>query len=153
MQYIVIDPSMFDFKDFGRVSEALSNQPYYYDQICKIKLYCLDTFSILSQIPDSCVDLIFADPPYFLSSGGITCQNGRMVSVDKGDWDKLKNIQEVHDFNARWISQCRRILKPNGSIWVCGTAHNIFSVGLALQEVGCELPNPKGLSFLVQRGA
>lgn len=132
---------MFDFSDFEGVSEALPSQHYYYDRKSKIKLYCLDTFSILPQIPDNCVDLIFTDPPYFLSSGGITCHSGRMVSVDKGKWDKLKSIQEVHDFNTRWIKQCQRILKPNGTIWICGTSHNIFSVGLALQEVGCKILN------------
>ena len=141
MKYNIIDPNMFYFNDVGGVSEALPSEPYYYDRINKIKLYGLDTFSILPQIPDNCIDLIFTDPPYFLSSGGITCQSGRMVSVDKGEWDKLKNIQEVHDFNLRWIKQCQRILKPNGTIWICGTSHNIFSVGLALQEAGCKILN------------
>lgn len=141
MQYTVIDPDMFDFDGNGKVCEALPSQPYYYDRINKIKLYCLDTFSMLPQIPDNCVDLIFTDPPYFLSSGGITCQSGRMVSVDKGEWDKLKTIQEVHDFNMQWIKQCQRILKPNGTMWICGTSHNIFSVGLALQESGCKILN------------
>lgn len=141
MKYTIVDPYMFDFNDSWSVSEALPNQPYYYDRNNKIKLYCYDTFSILPQIPDSCVDLIFTDPPYFLSSGGITCQNGRMVSVDKGEWDKLETIQEVHEFNMRWIRECQRILKPNGTIWICGTSHNIFSVGLALQEAGCKILN------------
>lgn len=141
MKYTIVDPYMFDFNGSCSVSETLPNQPYYYDSNNKIKLYCYDTFSILPKIPDSCVDLIFTDPPYFLSSGGITCQSGRMVSVDKGEWDKLKTIQEVHEFNMRWIRECQRILKPNGTIWICGTSHNIFSVGLALQETGCKILN------------
>lgn len=141
MKYTIVDPYMFDFNDLWSVREALPNQPYYYDSKNKIKLYCYDTFSILPKIPDSCVDLIFTDPPYFLSSGGITCQSGRMVSVDKGEWDKLETIQEVHEFNMRWIRECQRILKPDGSIWICGTSHNIFSVGLALQEAGCKILN------------
>ena len=114
---------------------------YYADIASKIMLFNSDTFLILPQIPDNSVDLIFTDPPYFLSSGGITCQSGRMVSVNKGGWDSFSSIEEVHEFNKTWIRQCQRILKPDGSIWICGTSHNIFSVGLALQETGCKILN------------
>lgn len=76
-------------------------------------------------------DLIFADPPYFLSNDGITCQAGRMVSVNKGVWDKAETFAEIHAFNMAWLGECRRLLKPNGTIWVTGTAHNIYSVGFA----------------------
>ncbi len=138
--YVQIDEHMFDFGESLHVAES-QLQPYYYDTQHKIKLYHGDTFSLLPQIPDNCIDLIFTDPPYFLSSGGITCQSGKMVSVDKGDWDKLETIEDVHAFNMCWIKQCQRILKPNGSIWICGTSHNIFSVGLALQEAGCKILN------------
>lgn len=118
-----------------------SIKPYCVDIESRLKLYHSDIFSILPEIPDNCADLIFTDPPYFLSSGGITCQSGKMVLVDKGSWDKLNSIEDIHHFNKEWISQCRRILKPNGAIWICGTFHNIFSVGLALQEAGCKILN------------
>ena len=61
------------------------------------------------------VDFIFADPPYFLSNGGITCKNGKMVNVDKGDWDKSKGADfKIMKFNHEWIKRCKKILKPNG---------------------------------------
>jgi len=131
-----IFPNIFDFEN-----RSITAPPYYIDVQSKIMLFNFDTFSFLSQIPDNSVDLIFSDPPYFLSSGGITCQSGKMVSVNKGDWDTFKTIEDVHKFNMRWISHCQRILKPNGAIWICGTSHNIFSVGLALQMAGCKILN------------
>jgi len=114
-------------------NDGLTLAPYYCDYKKSIELYRHDTFSLLPLIPDNSIDLIFTDPPYFLSSGGITCKSGKVASVNKGDWDKTIAIQSVHDFNLRWIIQCQRILKPNGTIWICGTSHNIYSVGLALQ--------------------
>ena len=94
--------------------------------------------------------LIFADPPYFLSNGGITCHAGKMVAVHKGDWDKLPGAEgypvrvrfdKVHEFNRTWLAACQRILKPNASIWVSGTAHVIHSVGFAMQQLGFKLLN------------
>lgn len=86
-------------------------------------------------------DMIFADPPYFLSNGGISMQAGKMVCVDKGEWDKGKSPADMDDFNRRWISQCRDKLKENGAIWVSGTYHNIFSVANALTELGFKILN------------
>lgn len=97
-------------------------------------LYLGDTFEILPTLADKTVDMIFADPPYFLSNDGITCSSGKVASVNKGDWDKLNNIEEVHDFNRRWIGQCKRILKDDGTIFISGTFHNIYSVGMVLLE-------------------
>ena len=84
-----------------------------------------DTFSILKKITPESVDMIFADPPYFLSNGGITCHAGQMVPVDKADWDKVSSIEEKHKFNRRWIRLCKQVLAPNGTIWISGTLHNI----------------------------
>jgi site-specific DNA-methyltransferase (adenine-specific) len=138
--YINNDYNIFDFGQPHMVAEdAIS--PFYFDITSKIKLYHLDTFSFFSNIPDSCVDLIFADPPYFLSSGGITCCSGKKVSVNKGAWDKSRKIEDVHAFNKKWLLESKRILKKNGSIWVCGTFHNIFSVGFALQELEFKILN------------
>ena len=86
-------------------------------------------------------DVIFADPPYFLSNGGITCQSGRMVRVDKGAWDKSQGPELNHEFNQAWLSRCQRLLKPNGTLWVSGTHHVIHSVGFAMQQLGMKILN------------
>jgi site-specific DNA-methyltransferase (adenine-specific) len=115
--------------------------PVFDDPKRHIRLYQGDCLELLSLIPESTVDLIFADPPYFLSNGGITCHAGRMVSVNKGDWDKSKGPDANHEFNRAWLTACQRVLKPNGSIWVSGTAHVIHSVGFAMQQFGFKLLN------------
>jgi site-specific DNA-methyltransferase (adenine-specific) len=86
-------------------------------------------------------DAIFADPPYFLSNGGITCHAGRMVKVDKGDWDVSRGLELNHEFNLEWLKRCQRVLKPNGTIWVSGTHHVIFSIGFAMQQLGYKILN------------
>ncbi|MCF0233300.1 MAG: site-specific DNA-methyltransferase [Enterococcus sp.] len=103
--------------------------------------YLGDLFDILPQIPKNSVDLIFADPPYFLSNGGISCSAGKMVSVDKGDWDKGFSLADKHEFNKSWISLCKETLKDTGSIWISGTFHNIYSIGMALEENGFKILN------------
>jgi site-specific DNA-methyltransferase (adenine-specific) len=115
--------------------------PVFNDPKHHIRLYQGDSLDLLPKIPESSVDLIFADPPYFLSNGGITCQNGKMVSVHKGDWDKSQGPAANHEFNRAWLAACQRVLKPNGSIWVSGTAHVIHSVGFAMQQLGFKLLN------------
>jgi site-specific DNA-methyltransferase (adenine-specific) len=91
--------------------------------------------------PDGVFDMIFADPPYFLSNGGITCKSGRMVSVNKGEWDKSGGVEENHKFNVKWLSLCQKLLKPDGTIWVTGTHHVIYSVGFAMQQLGFKILN------------
>lgn len=86
-------------------------------------------------------DMIFADPPYFLSNGGITCKSGKFAKVNKGEWDKSMGIEINHKFNLRWIELCQKLLKPNGTIWVSGTHHVIFSVGFAMQQLGMKILN------------
>jgi site-specific DNA-methyltransferase (adenine-specific) len=115
--------------------------PVYNDEKHHIRLYQGDCLELLPLLPESSVDLIFADPPYFLSNGGITCHAGRMVSVNKGEWDKSKGPDANHEFNRAWLAACQRVLKPNGSIWVSGTAHVIHSVGFAMQQIGFKLLN------------
>ncbi len=106
-----------------------------------LRLYQGDCLEILAAIPENSVDLVFADPPYFLSNGGITCHAGKMVSVHKGDWDKSRGPDANHEFNRAWLAAAQRVLKPNGSIWVSGTAHVIHSVGFAMQQLGFKLLN------------
>lgn len=100
-----------------------------------------DSFYLLERMLPESVDMIFADPPYFLSNNGITCQAGKMVSVNKGKWDTTLSFEEKHDFNRSWIRKCKRVLKPNGSIWISGTLHNIYSIGVALEQEGFKIIN------------
>lgn len=113
--------------------------PYYKDSVSE--LYFSDVFEALSHFIPESVDLIFADPPYFLSNDGITCQGGKMVSVNKGEWDQADSWEQKHAFNRKWIGLCRNILTPNGSIWISGTFHNIYSVGMALEQEGYKIIN------------
>jgi site-specific DNA-methyltransferase (adenine-specific) len=106
-----------------------------------LRIYQGDCLDILAQIPPSSVDLVFADPPYFLSNGGITCHAGKMVSVNKGSWDVSQGPDANHAFNKSWLAACQRVLKPNGAIWVSGTAHVIHSVGFAMQQLNFKLLN------------
>ena len=98
---------------------------------------CVD---VLSQL-DFQFDMIFADPPYFLSNGGISVQSGNQVSVNKGDWDKSQGFEKDNDFNRKWLSVCRERLKENGTIWISGTYHNIFSVAQMLNELNFRILN------------
>lgn len=100
-----------------------------------------DSMQILQTLPDNSIDMIFADPPYFLSNGGISCKNGRMVCVDKGDWDKGGTPEYMYEFNYRWLELCRPKLKDNGTIWISGTYHNIFIVQRCLKELGYKILN------------
>ena len=86
-------------------------------------------------------DMVFADPPYFLSGGGITCQDGEIVCVNKGDWDKPKTPEEMDAFNLKWLSACRDHMKDNATIWISGTHHNIFSVQQQLLKLGFKILN------------
>ncbi|MBQ5908022.1 MAG: site-specific DNA-methyltransferase [Treponema sp.] len=86
-------------------------------------------------------DMIFADPPYFLSNGGISVQSGKQVSVNKGDWDKSKGFEKDNEFNYQWLKLCREKLKENGTIWISGTYHNIFSVAQMLNELDFRILN------------
>lgn len=86
-------------------------------------------------------DMIFADPPYFLSNGGISLQSGKVVCVDKGEWDKGGTPEHIESFNQEWIALCRNKLKDNGTIWISGTYHNIFSVANLLTQQGFKILN------------
>jgi site-specific DNA-methyltransferase (adenine-specific) len=115
--------------------------PVFHDPKHHIKIFQGDCLEILPALPADSVDLIFADPPYFLSNDGITCHAGRMVSVNKGAWDRSRGPDANHEFNRAWLAACQRVLKPNGTLWVSGTAHIIHSVGFAMQQLGMKLLN------------
>ncbi len=104
-----------------------------YYQKPKFTLYHADSLKFLKEFKENSVDMIFADPPYFLSSGSFTCQNGKRVSVKKADWDLSNGTKKNFEFHNEWIKECRRILKPNGTIWISGTYHSIYQCGFALE--------------------
>ena len=104
-------------------------------------LYNGDTLSVLPDLGDVRFDMIFADPPYFLSNGGFSVQAGRRVCVDKGRWDKSKGIAADIQFTFEWLRCCRSVLSDSGTVWVCGTFHNIFSVANVLTELGFRILN------------
>ena len=95
----------------------------------------------LTQIVKDKVDMIFADPPYFLSKGKTICINGKYKKFEKGEWDHERSLDEINDFNMKWLKECREVLKPDGTIWVSGTYHNIFSVATCLQRLGFKILN------------
>jgi site-specific DNA-methyltransferase (adenine-specific) len=104
-------------------------------------VYLADCVDLMRIMPASSVDVVFADPPYRLSTGGVTVKSGRLAPVDKGAWDRSMGFAGDHEFNLRWLEEARRILKPDGTIWVTGTHHIIFSLGFALQSKGFRLIN------------
>lgn len=133
-------------KNIGSQVKTLSKRDvseiYYEDSDYSIKLLHGDCIEILNNdFGEATFDMIFADPPYFLSNDGITCHAGKMVSVNKGKWDKSKGVEENHKFNLEWLKACKRVLKPNGTIWISGTIHIIYSIGFALQSLDYKILN------------
>lgn len=151
MEYTKIDEDIhmgafsFDLLIAEQASLTSPNKKFYINIEKNIYLYqanCLELMDeILKKYPDGCFDMIFADPPYFLSNGGVTCENGKMVSVNKGDWDKSRGAELNHEFNLEWISRCQKLLKPNGTLWISGTQHVIYSIGFALQQLNMKILN------------
>ena len=115
-------------------------KPYYKSPNRAFTLLHGDCFQLLSEFNFK-FNCIFADPPYFLSNGGISVQSGKIVCVDKGEWDRGKSQQEIMEFKMGWLSLCRDKLKDNGTIWISGTYHNIFSVASSLTELGYKILN------------
>ena len=116
--------------------------PYYESADGGLRLLKGDCIEILNgHLAEESFDMIFADPPYFLSSGGVTCQAGTWGSVNKGGWDESRGVEESLAFNLAWLEACRRVLKADGTIWVSGTTHIIYSIGFALQRLGFRILN------------
>ena len=136
-QIYLVEKAISPLKIFKNVVNDIikpENQikPYYISENAVI--FNHDCLEVLSRINDNSVDMIFADPPYMLSNDGFTCQNGRMVNVNKGKWDKSKGFEEDSKFHDAWIAACRRVLKPEGTIWISGTYHSIYQCGYLLQK-------------------
>ena len=114
-----------------KILSSIKEKPYF--QKDEFVLYKNDCLKILEQLPENSIDMIFADPPYFLSNGGFTCSAGKMVSVDKGKWDVTNGLRKDWEFHLAWTKACHRVLKPGGTIWISGTYHSIYQCGFALQ--------------------
>lgn len=122
-----------------KIVSSISIDPYFKKD--NFVLYHGDALNILNQIPANSVDMIFADPPYNLSNGGFTVHAGKMVSVDKGNWDISRGFTEDYEFHYRWMEACKRVLKPHGTLWVSGTYHSIYQCGHALQSLNYHILN------------
>ena len=91
----------------------------------------------MNKIPENSIDMVFADPPYNLQLGGeLFRPNNSQVSAVTDSWDKFKRFEHYDKFSTEWIKAARRVLKPNGSLWVIGSYHNIFRVGKVIQDQG-----------------
>ncbi len=104
-------------------------------------LYLGDSLAFMQTLEPESVDCIWTDPPYLLSNDGITCVAGKMVKVNKGEWDRSRGVDLDHEFNRTWLGACHRVLKPSGAIWVSGTLHVYLSVGMAMQQLGFRILN------------
>jgi len=104
-------------------------------------LYLGDLLDILNQFEPETFDLIFADPPYFLSNDGVTCSSGKMVSVNKGEWDRSQGFEEDMSVNEKWLRACRKVLKKHGSLWISGTLHIIYKIGYLLEKLEFDIIN------------
>ena len=121
------------------LSKIISLVPFWEDK--SSSLFLGDTNQVMALMKEKSIDVVFADPPYFLSSGGISVQSGKMVSVDKGNWDKSLNIGDKLTFHREWIKSSRRLLKDDGTIWISSTFHSVYAIGVALELEGFSIIN------------
>lgn len=122
-----------------KILTSVKQKPYFKEG--DFVLYNDNSLNMLAELPENSIDMIFADPPYNLSNGGFSVHAGRMVSVNKGDWDKSKGFKDDYDFHYKWLEACRRVLKPEGTLWVSGTYHSIYQCGHVLQALGYHILN------------
>ena len=125
----------------GSDSLLLMTESKPFCQVGDAALYLGDCIEVLNGLPEKSVDMVFADPPYNLSNDGYTVHAGRRVSVNKGEWDRSKGVEEDFDFHMKWIEACKRVLKDDGTIWISGTYHSIFACGYALNLLGFRVLN------------
>ncbi|ECK7706077.1 site-specific DNA-methyltransferase [Campylobacter coli] len=118
----------------------LKEKPIFISKNKNFTLYQNDCNKLLPKFEKQ-FDLIFADPPYFLSNDGLSIQNGKIVSVNKGNWDKGDDIEKIDKFNLKWLSNAKIALKDTGSILISGTYHNVFSLGRILQKLDFKILN------------
>ncbi len=120
-------------------------QPFYFNPERKTKIYCGDSLRILKQVPDKCIDMIFADPPYFGNQSGIIIKrnDGHAETFDtqKAQWAYSKSLTEQFAFHYTWLKEAQRILKDGSTIWITGTYHSIGAVNVVLQDLGFKILN------------
>jgi DNA modification methylase len=123
-------------------NEVLANEKSHINRIKLDQIYNADCVAFMEKIPDNSIDLIFADPPYNLSKSNYNIKFSKMTSrgsdlnTHKGKWDVFADEKEYEEFSKKWISECFRVLKEGGSIWVAGTYHNIYLMGYLIQKTG-----------------
>jgi site-specific DNA-methyltransferase (adenine-specific) len=122
-----------------KILANIKQKPYFCQD--NFVLYNGDSLELVKELPENSIDMIFADPPYFLSNGGFSLHAGKKVSVNKGEWDVSNGLKKDFEFHLNWIRECKRVLKPNGTIWISGTYHSIYSCGFALQVAGYKILN------------
>ncbi|MFA9486346.1 MULTISPECIES: site-specific DNA-methyltransferase [unclassified Moraxella] len=116
-------------------------QPYFETDDQTFGLHLGNCIDVMPFLKESSIDMIFADPPYFLSNNGLTVKNGIIQSVNKGDWDKNGIPEDIYCFTKNWLMQAKQLLKENGTIWISGTHHNIFILGQILNELNFKILN------------
>lgn len=114
--------------------------PLYQTENKEFTLFLGNAMELVGNI-DAKVDMIFADPPYFLSRNVSVCINGTWKSFEKGEWDRVTSQEKINAFNKNWLFACRNVLKESGTIFVTGTYHNIFSVATCMVELGYKILN------------
>lgn len=117
----------------------MKRRPYFSND--QVTLYLGDCIRVLKSLPENSVDMVFADPPYYLSNGGITVRSGEMVSVNKAEWDVSQGVEADYKFHNEWIKAVQRVLKDNGTLWISGTYHSIYLCGHSLQHNGLKVLN------------
>ncbi len=122
-----------------KVLARINEPPYFHEG--NFVLYNADCLKLMEQLPENSIDMIFADPPYNLSNGGFSVHAGKRVSVNKGEWDKSRGFSGDYEFHYKWLEACKRVLKPQGTLWVSGTYHSIYQCGHALQSLGYHILN------------
>lgn len=114
---------------------------YYQSNQQDFSLYQGNCLNILPTFQSQSINMMFADPPYFLSNDGLTIKNGKIQSVNKGEWDRFSSDNEFYVFNYEWLTEAKRLLADNGTIWISGTHHNIFTLGRILQSLDFKILN------------
>jgi len=119
--------------------------PFYFSPERKAKLYCGDALDILKRFPDNCIDMIFADPPYFGNQSGLVIQrtddHAETFDTQKAQWAYSKPLREQFQFHYAWLIEAQRILKEGSTIWISGTYHSIGVVNVVLQDIGFKILN------------
>ena len=133
-QFDLIDKIMDPKGSFAKVLSKPLNEYTPFFKSKNTVIFNTNCLEILNCFPENSIDMVFADPPYMLSNNGFSCQNGKRVNVNKGNWDKSNGFDTDTAFHNDWISACRRILKPEGTIWISGTYHSIYQCGYLLQK-------------------